>query len=209
MSFKDAGVQLWDSVQARQDQPTCPIIVGRNLGPVTDGPPIFPPASLRKRVMWHFHDSSFAAHLGRDKTVEKVKTRFTWPRLYNDVVPVRGNRTVHVQRLTPFVPTPWLRTESADPTLRTTTQSHHSLRQKPGRLSTALQSNHLRVFGRSNCPHIDIPREIESDVEIVLLDGGFEEEEPTVLIESDDNENEDSGEEEEQESDRREIRGWM
>ena len=44
------------------------------------------PKPLRAEVMEACHDDVFAAHLGRDKTYERVATRFHWPGIYEDTM---------------------------------------------------------------------------------------------------------------------------
>lgn len=43
------------------------------------------PLSLRKQILHQLHNVRTAAHLGRDKTLSKVKARFYWPGMSDDV----------------------------------------------------------------------------------------------------------------------------
>ena len=40
---------------------------------------------LKHKIMEEHHDSTYSAHLGRDKTYESVRRHYTWDNLYNDV----------------------------------------------------------------------------------------------------------------------------
>ena len=44
------------------------------------------PVSDKKKVLESLHDSPMAAHMERDKTLEKFRERFYWPRSYSEVV---------------------------------------------------------------------------------------------------------------------------
>ena len=46
---------------------------------------IYVPVSLRQTVMAEHHNTPFAGHLGRDKTIERVQRNFWWPRLTADI----------------------------------------------------------------------------------------------------------------------------
>jgi hypothetical protein len=41
---------------------------------------------MRKKLLEEYHDTPFAGHLGRDKTVAALSEKFWWPSLYSDVV---------------------------------------------------------------------------------------------------------------------------
>ena len=43
------------------------------------------PAVFRADIMWHYHASELAGHLGRDKTFRRLQQRFHWPSMQADV----------------------------------------------------------------------------------------------------------------------------
>ena len=43
------------------------------------------PQSLREEIIQEFHSGALEGHLGVDKTVAKIKDRFYWPGMYEDV----------------------------------------------------------------------------------------------------------------------------
>ena len=42
--------------------------------------------TIRQEIMTQLHDSRTAGHLGRDKTVNRVRSRFYWPGMNDDRV---------------------------------------------------------------------------------------------------------------------------
>ena len=60
--------------------------------PVAGCPHIDPPTLrvvvphvLRDDLMWHYHASELAGHLGRDKTLRRLQQRFFWPSMQTDI----------------------------------------------------------------------------------------------------------------------------
>lgn len=43
------------------------------------------PKSIRKEIMIQLHNSRLAGHLGREKTLQKIQSRFYWPGMSTDV----------------------------------------------------------------------------------------------------------------------------
>ena len=43
------------------------------------------PTSLKKRILYAFHNSPLAAHLGRTKTYDRIRQRYFWNGMYSDV----------------------------------------------------------------------------------------------------------------------------
>lgn len=50
-----------------------------------DKPVLVVPRHLRQLVLKSHHDNDLAAHVGRDKTFENIRTRFYWSGFYSDV----------------------------------------------------------------------------------------------------------------------------
>ncbi|XP_021351324.1 protein NYNRIN-like [Mizuhopecten yessoensis] len=46
---------------------------------------VLAPVSFRKQILYEFHDSQTAGHLGWDKTLSQIKRRYYWPGLSDDV----------------------------------------------------------------------------------------------------------------------------
>ena len=42
-------------------------------------------ASLRSALIWDYHDSPYAGHLGVNKTLHNVQRTFWWPGMFSDI----------------------------------------------------------------------------------------------------------------------------
>ena len=61
------------------------------------------PQSMRKEVMRFAHESIFGGHMGLEKTVDKIRSEFYWPRMYSDISHWVESCTVCQQRKKPTV----------------------------------------------------------------------------------------------------------
>ena len=43
------------------------------------------PASLRKEILIHCHDSIISGHFGFEKTYQKIKLNYFWPKMYTEI----------------------------------------------------------------------------------------------------------------------------
>ena len=43
------------------------------------------PPFFRQRILTYFHDEAHSAHLGVNRTMEKIVRRYTWPNIYKEV----------------------------------------------------------------------------------------------------------------------------
>ena len=75
--------QLWDQLQLIEGVLYCKFPQKKFVSMCSDK--LVVPVVLKKDILNSLHEGPFGGHLGKDKTLEKLKERFYWPGQYNDV----------------------------------------------------------------------------------------------------------------------------